>query len=90
MTRSRLGLCDPGGGRGTGEGRCLQASAGFKRSKGQRCWEIQKNLCNLEFACSKLFPLKSSQTSRPLKEGILVTGRPQRSTGPASPFTWGS
>lgn len=69
MTRTRLGLCNLKGGRGAEEGRHLQASSGFKRSKGQHCWEIEKNLSNLKFAHSKPFPLKSSQTARLLKGG---------------------
>lgn len=88
MTRSRLGLYNLGEGRGAGEGRRLQSSSGFKRSKGQRRWEIQKSLCNLKLAWRKPCPLKSTQTSRLPKEDILAMRRSRRSMGPTPPVTW--
>lgn len=55
MTRSRLGLCNLGGGRGAGEGRRLQASSGFRRSKGHRRWEIQEKPVQPEIGTEKAF-----------------------------------
>lgn len=58
-----------------------QASSGFKRRKGQPCWEIEKNLCSLGFTHSKPGHPKCFQPSRLQQEKIQQCRRPWGGAG---------